>query len=83
MADVSKRSTSRRKRRSHGQKRVSTLTRAPYIKRKVATFDILNEEGLCLIEENADKILRDIGMEFHNDPEILEYFRGAGADVEG
>ncbi len=83
MADVSKRSASRRKRRSHGQKRVSTVARAPYIKRKVATYDILNEEGLCLIEENADKILRDIGMEFHNDPEILEYFRGAGADVEG
>lgn len=83
MADVSKRSASRRKRRSHGQKRVSTVARAPYIKRKIATFDILNEEGLCLIEENADKILRDIGMEFHNDPEILEYFRGAGADVEG
>ena len=83
MADVSKRSARRRKRISHGQKRVSTEIRAPYIKRKVATFDILNEEGLCLIEENADKILRDIGMEFHNDPEILEYFRGAGADVEG
>ncbi len=83
MPDVSKRSASRRKRRSHGQKRVSTVARAPYIKRKVATYDILNEEGLCLIEENADKILRDIGMEFHNDPEILEYFRGAGADVEG
>ena len=41
--------------------------RVPYIHRQIATFDILSEEGLCLIEQNADTILRDIGMEFHND----------------
>ena len=55
----------------------------PYIRRKVPTYDILSEEGLCLIEENADRILRDTGMEFTNDPEILAYFREAGADVDG
>ena len=59
------------------------IVRFPYIQRKIATFDILNEEGLCLIEANADKILRDIGMEFRDDPEILDYFREAGADVQG
>jgi len=58
------------------------LERAAYIQRKIATYDILSEEGLCLIEENADKILRDIGMEFRDDPEILDYFREAGADVQ-
>ena len=58
-------------------------SRAPYIRRKVATYDILSEEGLCLIENNADRILRDTGMEFTNDPEILDYFRDAGADVDG
>jgi trimethylamine---corrinoid protein Co-methyltransferase len=57
--------------------------RPPYIQRKVATYDILSEEGLSLIEENADKILRDIGMEFRDDPEILDYFRKVGADVQG
>ena len=57
--------------------------RVPYINRQISNFDILNEEGLCLIEQNADKILRDIGMEFRGDAEILEYFREAGADVQG
>ena len=38
---------------------------------------------MCLIEQNADAILRDTGMEFQNDPEILSLFREAGADVEG
>ncbi len=57
--------------------------RIPYIQRKIGTFDILNEEGLSLIEENADTILKETGMEFVDDPEILEIFRDAGADVQG
>ena len=59
------------------------MPRAPYIARRIGTFDILAEEGLCLIEENADRILRDTGMEFRNDAEILDLFRDAGADVDG
>ena len=81
---ASKETTSkRRKRRSRGQARPQASPRAPYIQRKVSSYDILTEEGLCLIEENADRILRDTGMEFTNDPEILDYFRDAGADVDG
>lgn len=57
--------------------------RSPYISRQVATFDILNEEGLCLIERNADAILRDVGMEIRNDPEALRLYRNAGAEVNG
>ena len=83
LADNSKSSKPRRKRRSRGQKRASAAPRVPYIQRKVATYDVLSEEGLCLIEQNADEILRDTGMEFHNDPEILALFRDAGADVTG
>ncbi|WP_299847434.1 trimethylamine methyltransferase family protein [uncultured Roseovarius sp.] len=57
--------------------------RAPFIDRKLGTFNILGEEGLCLIEQNADQILRETGMEFRDDPEILEIFRDAGCDVQG
>lgn len=57
--------------------------RVPYIQRKTGTFDILSTEGLEIIERNADVILRDVGMEFHGDPEILALFRDAGADVQG
>jgi trimethylamine--corrinoid protein Co-methyltransferase len=57
--------------------------RTPYIQRKIGYFDVLGEEGLSLIEENADTILQEIGMEFRGDPEILEIFRQAGADVAG
>ena len=56
---------------------------APYIHRRLAPYEILNEEGLSLIEANADRLLRDVGMEFLDDPEILAIFRDAGAEVRG
>jgi len=83
LTDNVDRPVSRRKRRTRGERRVSSVPRSPYISRNIATYDILSEEGLCQIEENADRILREIGMEFHNDPEILDYFSDAGADVDG
>ncbi len=58
-------------------------TREPFIQRKLGTFNVLGEEGLCLIEENADTILSETGMEFHDDPEILSIFGNAGCDVDG
>jgi trimethylamine---corrinoid protein Co-methyltransferase len=57
--------------------------RAPYINRRLGTFNILGEEGLSLIEHNADILLQETGMDFVGDPEILDVFRGAGADVQG
>jgi len=57
--------------------------RVPYIQRRIAPYDILDEEGLCLIEDNADAILQETGMEFRGDPEALDILRAAGADVKG
>ena len=57
--------------------------RAPYLDRRLGTFNILSDEGLELIEHNADVILRDTGMEFRDDPEILMIFRDAGCHVDG
>ncbi len=57
--------------------------RNPYIHRRVATYDILSEEGLCLIEQNADAILRDVGIEVRGDAIALQLYHEAGADVKG
>lgn len=54
-----------------------------YIKRSIPFFEILNEEGLSLIEENADTILEEIGIDFRDDAEALQMWRDAGADVQG
>jgi len=57
--------------------------RAPFINRKIGAMPVLSEEGLELIEANADRILAETGMEFHDDPEILEIFAAAGCNVDG
>ncbi|SLN28439.1 Trimethylamine methyltransferase (MTTB) [Roseovarius litorisediminis] len=68
--------------RRRGVARKNVQRRAPYILRQIGTLNALSEEGLCLIEENADRILNQTGMEFHDDPEILRIFHNAGCDVQ-
>ncbi|HEX2146278.1 MAG TPA: trimethylamine methyltransferase family protein [Pseudorhizobium sp.] len=58
-------------------------TSMPYITRKISVYNVLDEEGLQLIEGNADLILEEIGIEFRDDPEVLELWAKAGADVKG
>lgn len=72
-----------RKGRRKAGSRPKTKPRAPFIQRKLGTFNVLGEEGLCLIEQNADIILAETGMEFHDDPEILKIFADAGCAVDG
>jgi trimethylamine--corrinoid protein Co-methyltransferase len=55
----------------------------PYIRRKLPVYEVLDEEGLALIEANADLILEEIGVEFRDDEEALAMWRDAGADVQG
>ena len=55
----------------------------PFIRRKLANYEVLDEEGLSLIEANADLILEEIGIEFRDDEEALALWRDAGADVKG
>lgn len=57
--------------------------RAPFILRKLSSFNVLSDAGLEQIEANADTILAQTGMEFQDDPEILQIFADAGCDVDG
>ncbi|MBT4889667.1 MAG: trimethylamine methyltransferase, partial [Rhodospirillales bacterium] len=56
---------------------------APYLTRGVPTYDYLSEEGLSRIEEEAERLLSEIGIEFRNHPKTLEVFKNAGLDVQG
>ncbi len=44
---------------------------------------MLNEEGLAIIEANADTVLEEIGIEFRDDAEALALWKDAGADIKG
>ncbi len=54
-----------------------------FITRKLKPFEVLTDEGLELIEYNAETVLEEIGIEFRDDPEALQMWRDAGADVDG
>ncbi len=54
----------------------------PYITRKIPEYVLLSEEGLSLIESNAETILKEVGIDFRYEP-ALRLFREAGADIDG
>jgi len=78
-----------RARRPSGRdaKRAARTARAaasvPYITRKIPYYEVLGEEGLTLLERNADIILEEVGIEFREDAEALALWKQAGADVQG
>jgi len=55
----------------------------PYITRNIPYYEVLDDDGLSLIEQNADTILEEVGIEFRDDKEALQIWRDAGADVQG
>ena len=58
-------------------------TQLTYIRRKIKVYEVLDEEGLALIEKNADTVLEETGIIFRDDEEALKLWKEAGADVKG
>ena len=77
----SRRGAGRAAKRAH--RMAATAASVPYITRKIPIYEVLNEEGLALIEHNADTVLEEIGIDFRGDEEALQLWRDAGADVQG
>ena len=59
------------------------VERVPFLTRTLTPVEVVSEEGLALLEENADRILEEVGLEFHGAPDALELFAGVGATVDG
>jgi len=55
----------------------------PFITRNLPPVDILSAEAIEIIEHNADILMEEVGVEYREDPEALQLWRGAGADVQG
>ncbi len=73
------------RRRSHDRSRAkSSLAGAPaYLTRKNPAYELLDEEALVRLEDHADWLLSEIGIEIRDDPEAVELFRQAGATIDG
>lgn len=55
----------------------------PYLTRRLKPHEVLDEEGLATIEELADRILAEVGLDIVDYPEALTIFADHGAEIEG
>lgn len=82
-------SEKRRTRRSGGRaarqaaRQASAVISQPFLTRALSPVEIVSEEGLALLEDNADTILEQVGIDFKDYPSALELLADAGADVQG
>ncbi|RMH73741.1 MAG: trimethylamine methyltransferase [Actinomyces sp.] len=65
------------------QRAARALRREPFLTRRLRPYELVSDEGLELLEHNADTILETVGIEFRDHPRALELFADAGADVDG
>ncbi|MGI9405327.1 MAG: trimethylamine methyltransferase family protein, partial [Hyphomicrobiaceae bacterium] len=59
------------------------IARPAFIQRKIPYYDFLDEEALVRLEDHADWLIQEIGIEFRDDPEAIRIWKSAGADVDG
>ena len=55
----------------------------PYITRNLPLTEVLTEEGLSIIEANAETILQEIGVDFKEYPRALDLLKAAGCGIQG
>ena len=72
-----------RNRVSRRRNRQQLAEAVQHLDRKIPYYNLLDEDALNLIEEHADRILAEVGIEIRGDKETIELFRDAGATVDG
>ena len=56
---------------------------SPYLTRNIPPYEIMSEDNLQTIENNADIILEEVGIDFRDYPSSLELLKNAGATIDG
>ena len=86
MADT-RHGTARATRQGRRSRAAERTAQAPQIiagvRREIPPYVLVGDEGLDLVEQKAEAILQEIGVEFRGDDEALKLWRAAGADVKG
>ncbi|MCP4433841.1 MAG: trimethylamine methyltransferase family protein [Gammaproteobacteria bacterium] len=69
-------------RRKSRKQSMATIEPA-FLTRRIPPYELLSEEALSSLEQQAEWLLTEIGIEIHDDPVALQLFREAGASVKG
>ncbi len=59
------------------------IARQPFLTRTMKPFELVSDEGLSLLEHNANTVLEQVGITVRDYPSAIERFRDAGCDVDG
>ena len=59
------------------------IAREPFLTRQLRPYELVSDEGLEIVEHNADTILEEVGIEVRDHQLAIDLFRSAGADVQG
>ncbi len=71
-------------RRGRAKANAANEVKAPaYITRKIPPYSVLGDSDLAQLEENADRILEEVGVNIKEDPDTTEIFVKAGAKADG
>ena len=63
--------------------RTSTVVKqAGYIRRNIKLYEPYSDDQLELIENNAETVLQETGIDFYEDEEAVHMWKDAGADVK-
>jgi trimethylamine---corrinoid protein Co-methyltransferase len=85
-ADVTAAPTGRRARGGADARRAartSTAVRqAGYIRRNISLYEPYSDDQLEMIENNAETVLQETGIDFYEDEEAVVMWKDAGADVK-
>jgi trimethylamine--corrinoid protein Co-methyltransferase len=86
MTDVAPAQTSRRARGGADARRAmrtsTTVKHAGFIRRNVKNYEPFSDEQLELIENNAEMVLQETGIDIYEDEEVVQIWKDAGADVK-
>lgn len=86
---MSEQGSERRSRRGGGRDARRTLRGnasaeiTPFLVRHIPPVDMLTDEAAEAIEEAAEIVLEEIGIDFRDDSEALEILKGVGCDIKG
>ncbi len=59
------------------------IAREPFLTRSLKPVEMVSDEGLSIMEANADALLAEVGVVVREYPSALKRFKDAGADVDG
>ena len=73
----------RRKTRRNTARERTAASAPAFLTRRIPPYELLDDEALSTLEEQAEWLLSEIGIEIRDDPVALELFREAGATIDG